>query len=225
MQAAEENARHIIIADWNDAPMDMYLIRFRDTGFNPTCANSLTLNARGFTKCESPQDLGPGRNARGCLWETPGWQYTNFDECVETNPELEVVQAGRGQEWIWINFIHSGAHHELAISVDEHELWVVAADGEFVRPQKVVRTHVNLGERSRCVTSLHRRSLLDFLLIITKHSSVLVKLDKPNGDYAIRLHSLRNEQLIQGAGILRYPTEQVIISRPIGMHVMAPATS
>ncbi|TQN64930.1 Multicopper oxidase GIP1 [Colletotrichum shisoi] len=65
-----------------------------------------------------------------------------------------------------------------------HEFWVVAADGEFVHPQKVVRTHINLGERT----------------------SILVKLDKPAGDYAIRLHSLRFEQMIQGAGILRYAT-------------------
>ncbi|KAK1579381.1 multicopper oxidase [Colletotrichum navitas] len=191
MRAAEKNPRHIIIADWNDQPMDMYLIRFRDTGYIPTCANSLTLNGRGATRCESAQDLedagGPGRNERGCLWRMPGYEYVNVDYCTETHPELEVLQANPGEEWVWINFIHSGAHHSLAISLDEHEFWVVAADGEFVYPQKVVRTHVNLGERT----------------------SILVKLDKPGGDYALRLHSLRSEQIIQGAGILRYPTTKL----------------
>ncbi|KAK2030391.1 multicopper oxidase [Colletotrichum zoysiae] len=188
MRAAENNPRHVIIADWNDQPMDMYLIRFRDTGFIPACANSLTLNGRGGTRCESAQNLedagGPGRNERGCLWRMPGYEYVNVDYCTETRPELEVLQADPGEEWVWINFINSGAHHSLAISIDEHEFWVVAADGEFVYPQKVVRTHVNLGERT----------------------SILVKLDKPGGDYALRLHSLRSEQIIQGAGILRYPT-------------------
>ncbi|KAK7997484.1 hypothetical protein PG989_005524 [Apiospora arundinis] len=133
MRQAEKNPRHIIIADWNDQPMDMYLIRFRDTGYIPVCANSLTLNGRGGTKCESTRDI---------------------------------EEAGGAQP-----------------NIDEHEFWVIGSDGEFVHPQKVVRTHVNLGERT----------------------SILVRLDKPAGDYAIRLHSLRHEQVIQGAGILRYP--------------------
>jgi FtsP/CotA-like multicopper oxidase with cupredoxin domain len=37
----------------------------------------------------------------------------------------------------------------MSVSIDEHDLYVVAADGEFVNPQKVQRTHVNLGDRSR----------------------------------------------------------------------------
>ncbi|KAK8080220.1 multicopper oxidase [Apiospora hydei] len=188
MREAEKNPRHIVIADWNDQPMDMYLIRFRDTGYIPVCANSLTLNGRGGTRCESAKDIedagGPARNERGCEYLIPGHEYTNPEYCTETRPELEVVQAQAGEEWVFINFINSGAHHALGISIDEHEFWVVASDGEFVHPQKVVRTHVNLGERT----------------------SILVHLNKPAGDYAIRLHSLRFEQVIQGAGILRYPT-------------------
>ncbi|TDZ21895.1 Laccase abr2 [Colletotrichum orbiculare MAFF 240422] len=177
MHAAEKKPRHIIVTDWNDQPMDMFLIRFRDTGYMPVCANSLTLNGRGGTRCESEKDIeaagGPGRNERGCLWQLPGHEYTNVEYCTETHPELEVVQASPGEEWVWINFIHSGAHHSLAISIDEHEFWVVAADGD-----------------------------------------ILVKLEKPPGDYALRLHSLRNEQIIQGAGILRYPTTRDLSGHP-----------
>ncbi|KAK6852924.1 hypothetical protein PG995_011475 [Apiospora arundinis] len=187
MRQAEKNPRHIIIADWNDQPMDMYLIRFRDTGYIPVCANSLTLNGRGGTKCESARDIeeagGPNRSERGCQTLIPGHEFTNPDHCTETHPELEVIQGAPGEGWLYVNFINSGAHHALGISIDEHELWVIGSDGEFVHPQKVVRTHVNLGERT----------------------SILVRLDKPAGDYAIRLHSLRHEQVIQGAGILRYP--------------------
>lgn len=169
MRTAEKNPRHIIIADWNDQPMDMYLIRFRDTGYIPACSNSLTLNGRGGTRCESTQDLtdagGTGRNERGCLLQEVGHEYTNVEHCSETHPELEVVQVEPGAEWVWINFIHSGAHHSLAISIDEHEFWVVAADGEFVHPQKVVRTHVNLGERIRLVFRPRVRNLITSGLI------------------------------------------------------------
>lgn len=43
-------------------------------------------------------------------------------------------------------------------------------------------------------------------MVLLHFNSILVKLDKQPGDYALRLHSLRSEQIIQGAGILRYPT-------------------
>ena len=41
------------------------------------------------------------------------------------------------------------------------------------------------------------------------HYSILVHMNKTAGDYAIRLHSLRHEQVIQEAGIPRYPTAKV----------------
>lgn len=41
--------------------------------------------------------------------------------------------------------------------------------------------------------------------------SILVHLNQTPGDYALRLHSIRDEQIIQGAGILRYPTVKVNI--------------
>ncbi|KAK1624186.1 laccase TilA [Colletotrichum phormii] len=74
-----------------------------------------------------------------------------------------------------------GSHHELQISVDEHEFYVIAADREFVRPQKV-----------------HAANYL---------RSILIRLDQKPGDYAIRLTSLRPEQVIQGFEILRYPDQ------------------
>ncbi|EEU34604.1 uncharacterized protein NECHADRAFT_82322 [Fusarium vanettenii 77-13-4] len=101
-----------------------------------------------------------------------------------TEGPSEAITAEEGADWIWISFIHSGAHHELQISVDEHEVHVVAADGEFVYPQKVHAANCNLGERI----------------------GILVHLNKKPGDYAIRVASLRTEQIIQGLGILRYPS-------------------
>ncbi|KAI1871213.1 uncharacterized protein JN550_004658 [Neoarthrinium moseri] len=114
-------------------------------------------------------------------------QYGSYFYHGHFGPAFADVQPKQGQEWIWINFIHSGAHHELQISVDEHEFFVVAADGEFVHPQKVHVANCNLGERI----------------------SILVRLDKTPGDYAIRVTSLREEQVIQGIGILRYAAAQV----------------
>ncbi|CAF3501396.1 hypothetical protein SNK05_006234 [Fusarium graminearum] len=189
MQRAEVNPRHIVISDWNAEPMDILLTMYRDTGIVPWCSNSIVMNGKGRTYCHSKELIeetgGSGRNSLGCKVQPKQGLYANAQVCEPTNGELEVVAAADGEEWIWINFIHSGAHHELQISVDEHEFYVVAADGEFVHPQKVHAANCNLGERI----------------------SILVHLDKSPGDYAIRLTSLRTEQVIQGLGILRYPSK------------------
>ncbi|GKU07420.1 unnamed protein product [Fusarium langsethiae] len=189
MKRAEANPRHIVISDWNAEPMDILLIMYRDTGIVPWCSNSIVMNGKGRTYCHSKEVIeetgGPGRNSLGCKVQPKQGLYANTQVCEPTKGELEVVAAADGEEWIWINFIHSGAHHELQISIDEHEFYVVAADGEFVHPQKVHAANCNLGERI----------------------SILVQLDKSPGDYAIRLTSLRTEQIIQGLGILRYPFE------------------
>ncbi|KAF0644268.1 hypothetical protein FPSE5266_12191 [Fusarium pseudograminearum] len=189
MKRAEANPRHIVISDWNAEPMDILLIMYRDTGIVPWCSNSIVMNGKGRTYCHSRELIeetgGSGRNLLGCKVQPKQGLYANAQVCEPTNGELEVVAAADGEEWIWINFIHSGAHHELQISIDEHEFYVVAADGEFVHPQKVHTANCNLGERI----------------------SILVHLDKSPGDYAIRLSSLRTEQVIQGLGILRYPSK------------------
>ncbi|KNB19063.1 hypothetical protein FOXG_22466 [Fusarium oxysporum f. sp. lycopersici 4287] len=65
--------------------------------------------------------------------------------------------AEEGEEWVWINFIHSGAHHELQISIDEHEFYVVAADGEIVHPQKVHAANCNLGEHISILVHLNQK--------------------------------------------------------------------
>ncbi|KAL2678498.1 hypothetical protein Neosp_009244 [[Neocosmospora] mangrovei] len=172
MERAEKNPRHVVISDWNAEPMDILLIMYRDTGIVPWCSNSIVLNGRGRTYCHSKE----------LLEKT---MYTNEQVCEPTEGPLEVITAEYGEDWIWINFIHSGAHHELQISVDGHDVYVVAADGEFVYPQKVHAANCNLGERV----------------------SILVHLNKKPGDYAIRVTSLRTEQIIQGLGILRYPSQ------------------
>ncbi|KAF5554135.1 laccase-1 [Fusarium mexicanum] len=186
MQRAEENPRHIVISDWNAEPMDILLVMYRDTSIVPWCSNSIVLNGKGRTYCHSKQEIedsgGPGRNDLGCIVQDRQDLYANPQSCEATDGELEVIMAEEGEEWVWINFIHSGAHHELQISIDKHEFYVVAADGEFVHPQKVHAANCNLGERI----------------------SILVHLNQKPGDYAIRLTSLRVEQIIQGLGILRY---------------------
>lgn len=158
MKRAEEAPHHIVVSDWNAEGMDILLLQFRDTGFPPWCSNSLVLNNHGRTYCHSTKEIedagGLGRNNLGCIVDSPAYAYTNPVTCAATTADLEIVQAKEGEGWVWINFIHSGAHHELAISIDEHSFYVVAADGEFVHPQLVERANINLGERIRYLSSI-----------------------------------------------------------------------
>jgi L-ascorbate oxidase len=153
MNEAESAPFHIVVSDWNAEPMDILLIQYRDTGVVPWCSNSLALNGRGRTFCHSKNVIqaagGPGRNDLGCLEQAHESEFTNQRSCEATQGLLEVVEPKPGRDWVWINFIHSGAHHEIQVSIDQHSFYVVAADGEFVHPQKVHAANVNLGERIR----------------------------------------------------------------------------
>ncbi|EMT74149.1 Laccase-1 [Fusarium odoratissimum] len=152
-------------------------------------ATETTMHWHGVYQVDRPWNDGvPGVTQYSIQ---PRDNYTYRFSCKATNGELEVIMAEEGEEWVWINFIHSGAHHELQISIDEHEFYVVAADGEFVHPQKVHAANCNLGERIR----------------LTQLDSILVHLNQKPGDYAIRLTSLRVQQVIQGLGILRYASK------------------
>lgn len=39
--------------------------------------------------------------------------------------------------WFMLHLINAGASQQLAFSIDEHDLWVVSADGSYIVPHKV----------------------------------------------------------------------------------------
>ncbi|KAI9686080.1 MAG: hypothetical protein M1822_004063 [Bathelium mastoideum] len=188
MRAGENDARHLMVSDWNYEGMDILTVMFRDAGATPTCAASILTNGKGRTTCLDPKVIASynkhgERDSMGCLSPEQGAEFMNKRNCTDTFTDFEVVQVKEGQKYLWLNFIHPGAHHELRISIDEHDMYVVAADGDFVYPKKLQAINVNMGERI----------------------SVLVPLDQEAGEYAIRISGMAVEQVIQGISILRYP--------------------
>ncbi|KAF4306496.1 Multicopper oxidase type 1 [Botryosphaeria dothidea] len=191
MRAAEDNPRHLMVSDWNYEGMEVLMVGFRDAGIAPACSASLVTNGKGRTTClptevlrkYDPEGL---RDSLGCLPPNLGAEFMNKRKCRDTLADFEVIQAKEGEKYLFLNFIHPGAHHELRIAVDEHDMIIVAADGDFVMPKRVQAINLNMGERI----------------------SVLVPLDKKPGEYAIRMSSLSQEQLISGLSILRYPGVQ-----------------
>jgi len=158
MRLAESNARHLSVSDWNGEGMDILIVMFRDTGASPWCAKSLTTNGRGRTMCLSAEELSNqqplkrSRNIMGCIPPEVGTEFMNPVTCKNTYTDFEITEVTAEEQrggWIWLNFINPGSHHEIQVSIDEHDMYVVAADGEFVHPQKVQALNVNLGERIR----------------------------------------------------------------------------
>lgn len=186
--SAEQNPQHALVSDWNYEGMEVLTVMYRDAGVTPSCAASIIFNDKGHTFCHSHETLDKydperRRDSLGCLPPSIGSEFTNKRDCKPTDSDLEVFEATDGDLYMFFNFVHPGAHHELLISIDEHDMWIVAADGDFVKPSKVQAININMGDRI----------------------SVLVKLDQTPGDYAIRASSIVPEQLIQGISVLRYP--------------------
>lgn len=142
MLDAESRPHHLMVSDWNYDGMEILTVMFRDAGITPSCAASLVTNGKGRISCldldviKKYNKYGP-RDSMACLIPEDKTQFMNERQCRDSQTDFEVVQAKEGQKYLFLNFIHPGAHHELRISVDEHDMWLVAADGDFVMPKKV----------------------------------------------------------------------------------------
>ena len=95
---------------------------------------------------------------------------------------IQVIET-HNRPWMLLNFVNPSLEHPWRISIDNHDMWVVANDGGFVEPQKVQALTLTNAERI----------------------TILVKLDQAPKDYAIRMHALSRLQFIQTYAILRYP--------------------
>lgn len=57
--------------------------------------------------------------------------------CQNTSSSLYELHIPGNMTWTMIHLINAGASQQLAFSIDEHDLWVVSADGNYVVPHKV----------------------------------------------------------------------------------------
>lgn len=90
-----------------------------------------------------------------------------------------------------LNVLNVGFEHAILFSIDDHKMWVVANDGGFIEPRLVDVLYISNGARY----------------------TVLIKLDQPGSDYAIRLVSTSTHQNLYGYSILRYPVCPTCLDR------------
>jgi FtsP/CotA-like multicopper oxidase with cupredoxin domain len=105
-----------------------------------------------------------------------------FNSCTPTQGLTEVVSVDAKDGWASINLISSAAINTLEVSIDDHKLYVYAADGRYIIPQVVDAVLVPNGNRY----------------------TAFVKLDQPPADYTIRVATAGLNQVSTGYATLSY---------------------
>lgn len=105
-----------------------------------------------------------------------------FSGCESTKGSTEVLTVDPHDGYASWDLIGAASLLTMAFSIDEHPMYVYAVDGRYVEPQLV-----------DAVTVINGRRL-----------SVLVKLDKPAGDYTVRSAVSGLSQIMNASATLTY---------------------
>ena len=105
-----------------------------------------------------------------------------WNECIDTNTPLHVISVKQSDGWAYLALVNLGGSDQLKFSIDDHKMYVFAADGNFHFPQEVDVVSIPIGERFE----------------------VLVRLDRPPADYTIRVASDVAIQFLSGFAVLSY---------------------
>lgn len=82
--------------------------------------------------------------------------------CEETEGSIEVIKAPRpsytpSESWVAISFTSASNFISGVVSIDEHDMWVYAVDGSYIKPQKVQGILLHNGDRYSVLVSTHKR--------------------------------------------------------------------
>ncbi|CAG7947048.1 unnamed protein product [Penicillium nalgiovense] len=209
MRKAEDNAQSIMLSDWRHLTSEQLWEAAKATGLDAYCTNSLLINGKGSVSCLSPDTINAFTSAAqkqvlngshltdiGCIPPTNmaaqgpyPHNFTNipdglFSGCTPTTSHegKENILVYPNAGYVSWNIISAAGVAALAFSVDEHPMYVYAVDGRYIEP---VLTHV-------------------VNLVPGRRLSVLVKLDKPPGHYAVRSAVSGINQILNTTAVMSY---------------------
>ncbi|EOD46162.1 putative multicopper oxidase protein [Neofusicoccum parvum UCRNP2] len=192
MLDSETSPEHVTIYNYQHRTYDNVLSQLQYDGYDPYCLQSVLINGKGRVHCkpDGVDDIdGEPIDSHGCVKQPSG--AVGYPECTPTYADYEIIET-KSRRWMMMNFINNGLEHPWRVSIDSHKMWVVANDAGFVDPQEVDIITLRNGQRL----------------------TVLIKLDQPPNDYAIRFHALSKKQSLQGYALLRYPVRPPTPSPP-----------
>lgn len=139
--------------------------------------NGSFVSDKGCTPA-TPQALDQGRNFTIDPTKVPPGLQSG---CSPTNGSHEIIEVNAADGYASIHWISALSIKTPVVSIDEHPMTVFAVDGQYIEPQPADSIFFYNGERF----------------------AAIVKLDKPAGDYTIRVANQNADQLISGFATLR----------------------
>ncbi|TQB73114.1 hypothetical protein MPDQ_006199 [Monascus purpureus] len=206
IELAESATTPLVLSDWRKLTSEELWASEEADGYDSYCVNALLLNGKGSISCLSQEvleDVLPpatkglmGDNHMsdiGCFppLEPVQGNYSHnpnavppsvFSGCTPSQGSQEVLAVHSATRYVSYDLINAAGTLVLAFSIDEHPMYVYAVDGRYVEPTLVDAIHLINGARY----------------------SVMVPLDKPAGDYTVRLAAYGLSQIINGTGVLSY---------------------
>ncbi|OJJ50067.1 hypothetical protein ASPZODRAFT_128673 [Penicilliopsis zonata CBS 506.65] len=209
MAKAEEATQPVMLSDWRQLTSEQIWDAEEATGLDALCVNALLVNGKGSITCLSQQTLDEYTTAAqrlvlgntsltdiGCI--PPSNVYAQGDYphnysaiqpsmyygCTPSQGLYETFEVDPSIGYASYDLISAAGVSAPTYSIDEHPMWVYAIDGRYIEPTLVDAVTVYNGYRY----------------------SVLVRLDKPAGDYTVRVANSGLNQIINTTATMSYMT-------------------
>ncbi|KAJ5581528.1 Multicopper oxidase type 2 [Penicillium sp. DV-2018c] len=205
---AERMTRPVLLSEWRALTSEQIWAAEVASGTDSFCANALLINGKGSVSCLPRAELdalttpaqrrvlGAGRltdlgcfppNFTDAVFPNFPKNYsavppTMFEGCVPSRGPQEVFTVNASQQYVSLDLTSTAGLLQLTFSIDEHVMWVYAIDGRYIQPRQVNALTIPNSNRY----------------------SVLVPLDKPRGDYTVRMASASVQQILNTTAIWRY---------------------
>lgn len=206
IERAERRTSPVMLSDWRQLTSEQSWNAEKATGLDSYCVNALMINGKGSIKCLSRETLNKYANPAqrgllgaknltdtGCmppiqpLEGSFAHNYsaiipTMYSGCKSHQGRSEVLHVKPSDGYVSYDLISSASTNTLMFSIDEHKMYVYAVDGRYIEPIKVDALSLANGNRY----------------------SVIVDLDKPAGDYTVRLATVGLNQILNSTATLSY---------------------
>ncbi|KAL4913503.1 multicopper oxidase-domain-containing protein [Aspergillus aurantiobrunneus] len=207
MEKAEGKSTPIMLSDVRQLTAEELWEAGVAMGRDALCVNALLVNGKGSVSCLKQQTLDQftteaqkgvlGNQSLtdiGCIPPTNVVAQGNhphnisaippsvFSGCTPSRGLTEWLYADAAETYVSYDLISSAFVSTITFSIDEHPMYVYAVDGQYVEPRLANAITITNGARY----------------------SVLIKLDKPAGDYTIRVANTGVNQILQGTALLTY---------------------
>ncbi|KAL2818390.1 multicopper oxidase-domain-containing protein [Aspergillus granulosus] len=217
METAERNTSPIVLSDVRQLTSEEIIQAEIVGGRDALCANALLINGKGTVNCLGRQTLDEvttdvqrlvlGNQSLtdiGCLPPTneiaQGTYPHNvsaippsvFSGCTQSYGLTERLYPNAALPYVSYDIISAAIVSTISFAIDEHPMYVYAVDGHYIEPILVDTITLTNGARY----------------------SVLVRLDKPAGDYTIRVANNGVNQILSGTALMTYHNGAGVQQKP-----------